>query len=155
MDKLKDIKDLDPISIWPLAYGYWIIIMLIAMIIGLKLFMDYRQDKFKNSWRFKAALKLQSLRNSSDNSKIIASLFELLKEVSIQKFGRKQCANLTGQEWLKWLNNNDKHDWISNGKRLIEIQYAPDHKVVEALQEDNVKKDIDKILDGISSLIKN
>ncbi len=156
MEQLRDIKGLNQISIWPLAYGWWIIIGLL-LLIGMGGFLvSLKKKKYKNSWKFKANEKLQILMSKKNQPSIISDLFELLKEISLLKFGRSKCANLTGEEWLKWLSKNDKSgfNWTDNAINLVKMQYRPHVEIKKKLQQKNIQESLDMVFTAILNLIK-
>jgi len=156
MEQLKDIKDLNQISIWPLAYGWWIVLFVAVAIGGYFVFRNHKQKLYENSWRYLANVKLESLKKDLLNPLIIGDVFELLKEVALKKFKRSECANLTGLEWLKWLNDNQvgKFDWVECGKELVQIQYASKEEIKKKLKDKGIQEGLNKIINVVSQLIR-
>lgn len=152
MEELRDIRDLDPISIWPLAMGWWVILALILTSLAAVILVMIKKNNFKQSWKFQALQKLQKLRQKHLNQSTVKDMFELLKEVAILKFGRKNCANLTGNDWLKWLEANDKtkFKWLENGKQLVDLQYKP----CEAPLSKEFEQKLVIMFNGIETLVK-
>ena len=102
LDQLKDIHLPDPVSIWPLAWPWWA--MLIALV-SLIAFSVYRYNK--NQWR-RQALKQLSTITTLDEVICIQQCNRLLKQVALYRFGQT-CASLSGEKWLEFLDNKVKN----------------------------------------------
>lgn len=130
IEQLHDIEGLDPISWWPLAAGWWILIgtgLLLAIIISW--YFAYR-IAFKRSWKNDTLQKLAFLENnlSEKNARdTLITLSEFLRRIALHRFSRNECAGLTGEAWLRWLAENDplKYEWVNKGTLLVEIPYSP------------------------------
>jgi hypothetical protein len=128
VEQLHDIEGLDLISWWPLAIGWWVVIM-----IGLFIFcasVYFLVYILKTSWKKDAFQKLTRLEKELSETtarETVMDLSEYLRRIALQRFSRKECAGLTGQAWLKWLTTNDpkNFDWEKKGNLLIEVPYAP------------------------------
>jgi hypothetical protein len=130
---LRDIHGLDPVSWWPPAPGWW---LLVALLVGLGALLWWlrrhwpRQWWWGSNWRVAARGELFLLRRRlyRDDPKLVAqSLSELLRRIAIARCGRKSCAGLSGPEWLAWLEGHDPRDfpWRRDGKLLVSLPYAP------------------------------
>ena len=122
-DPLADLKDIHlpaPVSWWPPAPGWWILLgLLIAIIVGTIWFIAYR--KKYGAWR-KAALKEltlieQSGLSASDQIEAIATLVRR-SVISAEKIYRKpaMAAQLEGQQWQEYLQKSmpaESAQWIA------------------------------------------
>ena len=132
IEKLHDIEGLDPISGWPLAIGWWILILMgIAVICAIACFTAYWLA-FKGSWKndtFQKLIHLEENLTDTTTRETIMILSEYLRRIALRRFSREECAGLMGKDWLKWLSMHDpKHfDWEKKGGLLIEVPYAPMH----------------------------
>jgi Domain of unknown function (DUF4381) len=129
-DQLRDIHGLDPISWWPLAPGWWIIITLFLLTtLALTIFFYRRRlRKPPTDWRPAALAEWQTLQPGPlPNRQQVEQLGILIKRIAIQRYGRSHCAGLTGKPWLEWLTQHDPHgfDWMKTGRVLIELPYLP------------------------------
>lgn len=133
-DVLRDISDIDAVGWWPLAPGWWLSAILLAVLIyGLKSFWPmlvrwYRRPR--DRWRRDARLQLRALRRRLDKAdqKILAGeLSELIRRIAVARCGREVCAGLSGQVWIEWLTENDPEafDWREYGGLLQQLAYAP------------------------------
>jgi hypothetical protein len=143
LEKLHDIEGLDPISWWPLAIGWWILIVMgIFMVCALIGFVAYRLA-FKRSWKNDTFQKLAHLEaNLTDATarETVITLSEYLRRIALRRFSREECAGLVGEAWLKWLTRHDpkNFDWEKKGTLLIEVPYAPTHPILSAKQIKNL-----------------
>ena len=133
MEQLRDIEGLDPVSVWPLSIGWWVLAAVGAITLAMTAWLLKRVVAYLRSWQRDAFKKLDRLEQnlSEANSKETVSLLsEYLRRIAVRRFPRKECAGLAGNAWLKWLNVHDpkQFDWSEKGKILIEIPYAPDGK---------------------------
>lgn len=132
LEQLHDIEGLDPMSGWPLAVGWWILIAIGIFLGCLIVFYAAYKLAFKRSWKNDTFRKLASLEGDlSDGTarESVIVLSEYLRRIALRRFSRKECAGLTGEAWLKWLTMHDpkKFDWEKKGTLLIDIPYAPLH----------------------------
>ncbi len=134
-NRLHDIHELDPVSIWPLATGWWLMLagtaLLILLFIGLRRWRpDWRRYLPRYGWSRDAARELTALRDRvgrGDAKTLAACLSELLRRIAIARCGRDRCAGLHGEPWLAWLADHDPDgfDWRARGRLLLELPYAP------------------------------
>lgn len=107
--QLKDIHLPDPISWWPLApgwYGLMLITLGLAVWFALILHKRLRDAKPK-----KQALELLILYKQQEeitkNTQITsAKISELLRRVALVYFPRETVASLRGEAWIDFLNQN-------------------------------------------------
>jgi hypothetical protein len=134
-NRLHDIQELDPASVWPLAPGWWLVlaaaVLLVLLIIGLRRSRpDWRRFMPRYGWSRDAAHELIALRHqvSYGDAKVMAArLSELLRRIAIARCGRDRCAGLHSESWLAWLADHDPagFDWRSRGRLLLDLPYAP------------------------------
>lgn len=125
--QLSDIRDLDSVSWWPLAPGWWVFIALALLAVAV---VCWRHWIYQRSWQgrtYRAFVALDRQLRGGDAQQIAGALSELLRRVAIQSFSRTECAGLEGADWLRWLTTKDPggFDWVARGALLIEAPYAP------------------------------
>lgn len=132
--RLHDIQGLDPVGIWPLAPGWWLVM---AALLGLWMLkgllrggLPAWRQRPRQRWHRDASRRLYALRarvNQSDAKTIAAELSELLRRIAIARCGREACAGLSGEEWLDWLAAHDPYrfDWSVRGRLLLKLPYSP------------------------------
>jgi hypothetical protein len=130
LEKLHDIEGLDPISWWPLAAGWWVIIAIGCVVFFAICWLVASKVAYRRSWRYDTFQKLADLEaHLSDASarETLISLSEYIRRIALQRFPRKECAGLAGDAWLKWLREHDpsEFDWEKKGNLLVDAPYAP------------------------------
>lgn len=139
MDQLHDIEGLDPISWWPLALGWWVLIGLGIILVFAVGCLVASKIAFKRSWKndaFKKLAKLEKYLSDATAREVAIVLSEYVRRIALCRFSRNECAGLVDEAWLKWLAEHDpkNFDWEKNGKILIEVPYAPDNYRLSAHQ---------------------
>ncbi|ARU56584.1 hypothetical protein OLMES_2531 [Oleiphilus messinensis] len=108
--QLRDIHLPEAVSWWPLAPGWYILIVGILTLIALVLFAMFRFRK--NRWRRQALQELERLylnheqNEGVDNSDsdFAASLNALLKRVVRLRYPETRCNPLSGETWVETLH---------------------------------------------------
>lgn len=133
MDQLHDIEGIDTISALPLALGWWIVIALGVIFLGVFFYLIWRCLRYLKSWKRDVVKRLDRLEKQlspATSFDTVVCLSEYLRRIAVRRFPRKECAGLVGGAWLRWLKAHDpkQFDWTQKGKLLIEIPYAPLYK---------------------------
>lgn len=108
---LKDIHLPEAISWWPLAPGWYVVMLLIVLlIIGFVYFMHKR---YLNALAKNQALDLLNTykdQYEKDHNAQLASarISELLRRVALVYFSRSDVASLHGDSWVEFLNQTSK-----------------------------------------------
>ncbi len=138
---LRDIHLPAPISWWPPAPGWWILLSLV-IVLTLALLLILRARRYKRLTKL-AQGELQQLRSDAtlSNHQKIQALSILLRRVSMSAFPRVDSASLTGLEWLQFLDKvlTEKSFTEGPGRVLLdgpyqanrEIDLAPVYQVCE------------------------
>ena len=61
LQQLDDITGLHPVSIWPLAPGWWALIAAAAVLTGMVIVVYVRRHRWNHSWRRDAVQSLSAL----------------------------------------------------------------------------------------------
>lgn len=130
LEQLHDIDGLDAIHWWPLAPGWWVILLMGIVILGAIVWWMCKKISFIRSWKNDTMQKLTGLEKELSDETIqetLITLSEYVRRIALRCFSREECAGLVGENWLKWLSQHDpkKFDWESKGKVLINAPYAP------------------------------
>lgn len=150
---LRDIHLPDPISWWPLAPGWWILLLLLVSVVLLTMYFIRRYRNHKISALYLANQELERIKTdfniNQDKSNLVKELSELIRRLSISVFPREESAGLTGEEWLRFLDQySDKNEFDTGiGRVLIEAPYQAD-------PEFNTNELIDLIATWIESVGK-
>jgi len=113
MDPLEQLRDLhipDPVSFWPPAFGWWVVLFLILLCVVLGVWVRwYRQSTVsrRNALAELTRLHVQ-FNETQDSAKLMAGLSQLLRRYALVCFERQNVAGLTGAAWLKYLDDHAK-----------------------------------------------
>jgi len=139
MAELRDIHLPDAISWWPLAPGWWLLIIIslaaIAYICAM-LLKNYRERLYRRQ----ALLRLHQIRDCAQQQQLTA-LFELLKQVAASAYPHQYFASLAPRDFVHFLQNTCKmpifkhsHDhWET---LLYSDQQPPPEQLLEQLHSD-------------------
>lgn len=105
---LRDIHLPEPISWWPPAPGWWILLatlILLALVFyfGRKI---YRRRALKRAVAGELEKIKQDYHQNRDQHVLIQSLSVLLRRSAISFFPRRETASLTGEAWLRFLDES-------------------------------------------------
>ena len=108
---LKDIHAPAPISWWPLAPGWYLLIFFILVLVLLLAVRLYK--KHKHALAKKQALVLlaqyqEGYEQERDAPKTCAQISELVRRVALVYYPRVAVASLHGEAWLQFLNATSK-----------------------------------------------
>ena len=117
MVEIRDIYIPQDVSVFPLAYGWWVILFAIVLfVVSLKFIL----------WGIKTSKKLYALKKlkqiNQENPIIFAiEVSELLKRICNVKY--KKASVLHGSEWVNFLNEHTKSKLSQKTSELL--MYAP------------------------------
>ena len=104
---LRDLHLPEFIGTWPYALGWWFIIGVLFVFVAYLLRESIRKWR-RNAPRRLALRELVRVRNDYDNGVDVVTLgkelSELLRRTMLAYAPRKEVAGLTGDAWLKWLD---------------------------------------------------
>ncbi len=136
--QLRDIHGIDPVGWWPPAIGWWLLVLGVLVAVGLLAWLirdlyrypwgSWRRDARDRLIRLRRGLKTHPPRDTA------ATLSELMRRIAMARFEREDCASLTGDEWLEWLERHDPvgFPWATHGQPMTRLPYAPEPKQDEA-----------------------
>jgi cbb3-type cytochrome oxidase subunit 3 len=112
---LRDIHLPESIGWWPPAIGWWLLAILIPLLIALMAWL-YRRITRKTAVKAAKKLLLQIKQDHQrDNSEKLKALSALIRRVAISTTDRNECAGLTGQKWLEFLDRSVKGSPFTQG----------------------------------------
>ncbi|ASG68697.1 membrane protein [Francisella halioticida] len=125
--QLKDIYLPDRISqLWPLAYGWWIVLGIIVLIIILAMIIlriKKKKKQYKNSIIDEFRQEVENVYKD-DPMHVLESISVYLKRVAMQKFPNEQIKTLYGEKWLEFLDSKiDDESFETTKARLLENTY--------------------------------
>lgn len=121
LSQLRDIHYPPPISIWPLAFGWYVLAGILILFLASGIFLYYRH-RSKTALRRMLLHKINFMREHANEHDV--HLFEelsiLLKRAALYAFPREKVASLYGEEWLKFLDESfRKENHFSRGAGRI------------------------------------
>ena len=134
---LRDIHLPPPVSWWPLAVGWWIVLVLVLSVIGFCVWLYLRRRRRRLSAAYLAKIELSGLRArylQHEDVRLLASeISVLLRRMSISAYPREESASLTGERWLQHLDRPLPEKPFSSGpgRILIEAPYRRHSRIDE------------------------
>lgn len=127
-DDMHDIVVSDPISWWPLAPGWYVVLCILA-ISGVCWAFKWLREWQANQYRREALRELDEISPED--------LPSLMKRVSISVWPREKVAALSGDTWLQFLDQsgNTKEFTQGAGRFLLDLSYNPDCQITPDSQE--------------------
>ena len=111
LSRLRDIVVPDAVPWWPLAPGWWVIIVLVLMAVGYLGFRAVRS--FRASAYRREAMGLLELAQSD------AEISGLLKRTAMAAFGRDEVASLSGESWCDWLQDHGGREMSTEERAAV------------------------------------
>ena len=100
LDNLRDIVTPDPVSWWPLAPGWWVVILAGCLLAAIGAWRGVSRWR-ANAYRREALAKLGSAES-------IADVACLLKRTALGAYPRSSVASLTGEAWCRFLTESSR-----------------------------------------------
>lgn len=129
--ELRDVHLPDPISWWPLAPGYWLLLGIILLVILLTVI--FLKERFTPNLRKQAAAELdkieKSFQESDDATRCLSELSVLLRRAVLSQNHPISVAGLTGPAWLELLDQPLKKPEFSQGIGQILLSGPYQHHV--------------------------
>lgn len=150
MEQLRPMQLPDPVSWWPMAPGWWFLLVLfIASVIGMFWW-------FRRRWTDPRRYALSELKNlqkcyfpqensqqPADQTALIVHCNQLLKRTALTLYPRHNVASLSGDAWINFLLNN------STGCKAEALQCLKD-----GAYRQRVKYDSAELLEGCRQWVK-
>ncbi len=147
--QLRDIHLPAPIGFWPLAWG-WYLLILSALFIMVLVFYSVSRHRKKYRFRRQALAELQKLEQNFQHHEqaypAVMGCSQLLRRVSLTLYPRTQVASLTAIAWLQFLDQQGHTQAFSCGPGQL-LQQA-------IYQKDNIDGDIGALFNITRSWIK-
>ncbi len=121
---LRDIHLPDSVSMWPLAPGWWLLLAL-ALLLPLAIYLirywtHYR--KYRSNLKKTALLQLKQTRlrcEQTDPAECLREVSSLLRRVALSYDAREKVASLTGDNWIKHLDQLSSIECFSESHREL------------------------------------
>ena len=142
LSQLKDIQTPEPITWWPLAWGWWLVIVLVVVSIYVVIRLVLK--RIENNKAKKQALKmLEQIHNEPHPHKTVIAINDILKRVMLVYTSRESIASMNSKQWFDSLNT------------LSEAHKIPTHFSQLAYQPKCSAKDADEYLNAAQNWVKN
>jgi hypothetical protein len=117
LQNLRDVHIPDPISWWPPAFGWWMIMAL--LIIGVSLVLWVWSSRQRTRPRRVALAQLEHVKHQyaahADGQLAIKEISQRLRRYALAVCSRAQVAGLSGQSWLEFLDHSGGTNQFSEG----------------------------------------
>ncbi len=136
---LRDIHLPEPISWWPIAPGWWILLCGILLIITV-LFIGrkiYKSRQLGRDIRSELEVIKQQFQENQNKPQLAKSLSTLLRRANISYYPQANIAGLTGESWLSHLDKTNTRPFVKasfnseTGKVLLSAPYLPDETTLD------------------------
>lgn len=127
LTQLRDIHLPDFIGWWPLAFGWYLVSVLIVLFIASLVYFLYQKNR--NAIAKNKALSLlktykEHYEKEQDAQWASARVSELLKRVALVYYPRTQVASMCGEDWIVFLNQSSKGlDFQAVKALLLELPF--------------------------------
>ena len=135
---LRDIHSPPAIDFWPLAPGWWAIIIISIAILTTAIYY-YKRHRNNTAFKRTAMTELHQLAiDCGDDIDFIQQLNRLLKQTALAVRPRRDIASLNGEAWLHFLEANYKNsnqEFLSGpGQVLAQGPYQAERPIIDRSQ---------------------
>jgi cbb3-type cytochrome oxidase subunit 3 len=147
LSQLKDIHLPHAISDWPIAFGWWTLLILTILSLCVTLYL-WRRYKVNNANK-KAALQLlrlkyQRFKDDSDSQDFLKHSNQILKRYCLKQY--PAAVSLSGLAWTDFLI-------LHSAKTVFNKELA--YAMSEGLYQHNCKYDADELYNACFNWLKN
>ena len=161
LPELRDIHLPGEPSMWPLAIGWWItlVLLIVIFILVFLAFLKIQQHKKFKKYSDEVLQQFSTLEadlKENPSNQTIAKINTHLRQVAINTYQRESIAGLTGVDWLRFLDEsgNTSHFTQGDGKILIEAPYQSESQTQSMLDLSNQNAFLSLIESWIKKQIK-
>ena len=110
MDQLRPMQLPDPVSWWPMAPGWWLLLVLIIASVWGLLWWLRRRWEDPRRYALAELKNLQACYSSEerDQAALLTHCNQLLKRTALTLYPRHDVASLSGDAWITFLLNSSK-----------------------------------------------
>ena len=148
---LRDIHLPEPVSWWPIAPGWWLLLaaLLILFILVFVARKIYRSKQLKRDINSELENIKQQFQKTQNKSQLAKALSILLRRANItyysrSRFNGESIAGLTGEDWLAWLDKTHSRPDGTLAAKNIKFQSDIGHVLISApYMADDAELDFD------------
>ncbi|RLV60355.1 DUF4381 domain-containing protein [Parashewanella curva] len=118
--QLKDIHTPEVIGLWPLAIGYWIVIITAVLLIVMTYLLIKRH---KNNQKVKKAAMAELHAIPFDIDTYAVQVNAILKRAALSYRNRADIAAVDGHQWYQWLDQTMPKSHQGKIASLLEKRY--------------------------------
>ena len=122
--QLRDIHLPAPPDFWPPAPGWWLLAGLTLILTAAAGFALWRRLRlYRQRQRILAMLdRLEAGSAGEATPELLAQLSDLIRRLALARFPRHQIASLTGDDWLRFLDDSGGEGRFSSGPGQVLAQ---------------------------------
>lgn len=112
-DMLKQLRDIhmpDPVSLWPLTPGWYVLAALVLMLLSLLVYgiLQYRKRHQSQRYVLTQLDKLQQQHQAGiSEGEVLSELSTLMRRFVLAHYPREKVAHLQGEAWVKFLRQDN------------------------------------------------
>lgn len=115
LEQLKSIHNPDNVSVFPLAIGWYVLVVVIITIMAVLIWLKIKQNKKKKQIKDIYKLLSDIEKNSHDSQNLLTETSILIKRVAVFWFPTANPHTLFGEEWLQFLDSTGKTKDFTQG----------------------------------------
>jgi len=147
---LRDIHLPDPITWWPLAPGWWLLLALLGILTVVIFLLRHRAAKKRREPKQIAKRELEKLQTEYQQHRnpqiLVQKISTLLRRLCLSYYPRTEVASLTGEAWLQFLDKQTGSQQFTQGQG---------HCLIEAPYRQNRDINVDSLLTLCQSVINS
>lgn len=149
LSNLRGIHMPEPVSFWPPAIGWWLLVLLgIGLVLlGYWGFKYYFRPNIRKDAMIELDKLNQGLIQDRSYQQFYINVSILVRRIAITIFGRSKVAGLAGESWLLFLDETSGTTFFTtgNGRLLITAPYmsfdaGDDEQVADTSNDEEVEQ---------------
>ena len=143
-----------PLGWWPLAPGWWgLMVLLLLSLVLMAWLRKRRQRPSIKRWQRMALRELVQLQTTDNDASLARGVQQLLRRYAIARYGRETVAALSGESWIAFVVRRGGSDWAGDsGRALLRCAYGGDAAMHDAPASPD---DRERWLNGARAFVKS